>query len=194
MDKPKGKVLIVEDEAIVRDSLKDWLEADGWEVKCVDNGEQAIERLKEEPFSVAVLDIRLPGMTGLDVYKKVKEFSNVKAVVITAYPSKETWDKAIELGVVDYLTKPFKAEELEEKITIADSLFQIAQKETFDLGVVSFRICDRNYRCKECQFFQDIEEKFGTIALIPAEELLKRKQSGGQRLCRFALMQNFKPK
>lgn len=194
METPKGKVLIVEDEQIVRESLRDWLEADGYEVECVDSGEQALEKLKEEPFAVVILDLRLPGMTGLDVYAKAREFSKVKGIVITAYPSEKTLTEAKTLGIVDYLTKPFRIEDLEEKIAIAKSLFEIDKKEGFDLGVVSWRICDRNYDCKTCHFAQEVEEKYGRIAYIPKEELLKRKDSGGKRLCRFAIMKDFKPK
>ena len=121
------------------------------------------------------------------MYEKAKEFSGVKGMVITAYPTKETWDKAKALGIVDYFTKPFNVEKLEETITIASSLFQIEQKEEFQLGVVSWRICDRDYACKQCPFFQEIEDRFGRITHIPREELLKRKESpGDRRLCRFS--------
>ncbi len=196
MANQKKKVLIVEDEKIVLEALKEWLEDDGFEVECVDTGEKALERLKEDPsFSVVILDLRLPGMSGLDMYEKAKEFSRAKGIIITAYPTKETWDKAKALGIVDYFTKPFSVERLGETITTAISLFQIEAKEDFKLGVVSWRICDRDYQCKSCPLFQEIEERYGRIAYIPREELIKRKESpGDRRLCRFSLMTHFKPK
>ena len=61
----KQKVLLVEDEAIVRESLRDWLIEDGYDVECVDSGEEALKRVKQEEFGVIVLDLRLPGIDGL---------------------------------------------------------------------------------------------------------------------------------
>src|SRR4030042_281855 len=111
----KQKVLLVEDGAIVSESLRDWLIEDGYDVECVDSGEEALKRVKQEEFGVIVLDLRLPGIDGLQVFEQAKELKpENKGVIITAYPSKETLDKARNLGLVDYLVKPFKIGDLEK--------------------------------------------------------------------------------
>jgi DNA-binding NtrC family response regulator len=188
----KQKVLLVEDETIVRESLRDWLKEDGYDVECVESGEEALERVKQEEFGVIVLDLRLPGIDGLQVFEQAKELKpETKGVIITAYPAKETQDKARKLGLIDYLVKPFKIEDLEKLIGAA--LGEVAKEKAgkehhwLELGAVSYRLCDRNYECGHCTFAQDIQDRFGTIAVIGEDEVSKLKQlSAGQRLCRYA--------
>ena len=114
----KNKILLVEDEAVVRESVQDWLTDDGYDIECVESGEEALERLKKEEFGVIVLDLRLPGIDGLQVFEHAREITpETKGVIITAYPSQETLEKAKGLGLVDYLPKPFKVENLEKIIS-----------------------------------------------------------------------------
>jgi len=192
METNKGKVLIVEDEAVVRESVRDWLREDGYDVECVETGEEALERIKEEEFGVIVLDLRLPGIDGLQVYEHVKELTpETKGIIITAYPSKETLEKAKRLGLLDYLAKPFKVEDLEKTISgaLGEAEKKVRGKEHLwlELGAVSYRLCDRDYQCGSCAFAQDIQDRFGTIAVIGESEVAKLKQlPGSQRLCRYA--------
>ena len=118
MEIKKRKILLVEDEAVVRESVRDWLIEDGYNVECVETGEEALERIKQEEFGVVVLDLRLPGIDGLQVYEHVKEVApETKGIIVTAYPSKETQEKAKRLGLLDYLPKPFKVEDLEKIVS-----------------------------------------------------------------------------
>ncbi len=188
----KKKVLLVEDEAVVRESVRDWLTDDGYDVECVGTGEEALEKIKKEAFGVVVLDLRLPGINGLQVFEHVKEITpETKEVIITAYPSKETQEKARRLGLLDYLSKPFKVEDLEK--TISGALGEVEEKVAgkehlwLELGAVSYRLCDRDYKCGSCAFAQDIQDRFGTIAVIGEDEVAKLKKApGNQRLCRYA--------
>jgi len=110
-------VLIVEDEAIVRESLRDWLKDVGYEVETAEEGEEALEKIEKKEFSVAVLDLRLPGKNGLEVLKEATEKDpKIKSIVITAYPSVETAVEAMKKGAVDYIVKPFAPDALERKI------------------------------------------------------------------------------
>jgi DNA-binding NtrC family response regulator len=190
MTAKKQKVLLVEDETIVRESLRDWLAEDGYDVECVDTGEEALARIKQEDFGVVVLDLRLPGVGGLQVFEQAKELKpETKGVIITAYPSKETLEEARRLGLVDYLVKPFKISDLEKLIGAA--LGEVAkggkEHQWLELGAVSYRLCDRNYECGHCAFAQDIQDRFGTIAVIGEDEVARLKQlPTSQRLCRYA--------
>jgi DNA-binding response OmpR family regulator len=192
MEAKKRKILLVEDEAVLREALRDWLTEDGYDVECVDSGEEALERIKKEQFGAIVLDLRLPGIDGLQVFEQAKELKpEAKGIIITAYPSKETQEKAKRLGLLDYLVKPFKLEELEK--LIRGALGEVEEKKLgkehlwLELGAVSYRLCDRNYECGHCAFAQDIQDRFGTIAVIGDDEVAKMKQlPGSQRLCRYA--------
>ena len=190
--KNKKKVLLVEDETVLRESIRDWLVEDGYDVECVETGEEALERIKEEEFGVVVLDLRLPDIDGLQVFEHAKELKpETKGVIITAYPSQETREKAKRLGFLDYLAKPFKVEDLEKLIGAA--LGEAERKKVgkehrwLELGAVSYRLCDRNYECGHCAFAQDIQDRFGTIAVIGEDEVAKLKLlPSTQRLCRYA--------
>ena len=112
-----NSVLIVDDEAIVRESIGDWLRHAGYRVATAETGEEALELIARQDFSVMVIDLRLPGKTGIKVLKEVKaQRPWVKSIIITAYPSMETSLEAIKLNVVDYLIKPFAPDDLERLI------------------------------------------------------------------------------
>jgi DNA-binding NtrC family response regulator len=114
---PKHMVLIVDDEAIVRESIKVWLNDANYEVATAESGEEALEMMKKQDFGVVVLDVRLPGKTGLEILKEVKAMKpEIKSIIITAYPSEETTTEAKKLGAIDYLIKPFAPDDLERLI------------------------------------------------------------------------------
>ena len=191
MKPEKRKILLVEDETLLREALKEWLEDDGYNVEVAQSGEEALEKVKHEEFGIVVLDLRLPGIDGLHAFEEVQDIKpGTKGVIITAYPSHETQERAKEIGLIDYLPKPFKIEDLEK--IISGALEELHQKESKDkdvwleLGAVSFRICTRNYECGHCAFAQDIQDRFGTISVIGEQEVEKlRKLPGNQRLCRY---------
>ena len=191
MEVKKRKILLVEDETVLREALQDWLVADGYEVEVAKSGEEALERVKSEEFGVIVLDLRLPGIDGLRVFEEAKDVKpEIKGVIITAYPSNETMTKAKEIGLLDYLPKPFNIEDLEK--IIGGALEEVDEKELkekhvwLELGAVSFRLCTRNYECGHCAFAQEIQDRFGTISVIGEDEVARFKQlPGNQRLCRY---------
>ncbi len=78
---------MVDDEPIVRESIRDWLEDAGYQVATAETGEEALEMIEGQGFNVIVLDIRLPGKTGIKVLREVKP--EIKSIIITAYPSVE---------------------------------------------------------------------------------------------------------
>lgn len=112
-----NSVLIVDDEAIVRDSIRDWLADAGYDVATAETAEEALETIAKRDFSVMVLDIRLPGQTGLSILKEVKaQRPWIKSIIITAYPSEETTKEATRLGAIDYMVKPLAPDDLEHLI------------------------------------------------------------------------------
>ncbi len=112
-----NNILIVDDEPIVRESIRDWLNDAGYQVATAESGEEALEMIKRQDFEVIVLDVRLPGKTGITVLKEVKALKpEIKSIIITAYPSEETATEAAKLGAVDYLIKPLAPDDLERLI------------------------------------------------------------------------------
>jgi len=110
-------ILIVDDEPIVRESIRDWLKDAGYQVETAESGEEALVMIEKQDFSVIVLDVRLPGKTGVGVLREVKALKpRIKSIVITAYPTVELADEAKKLGAVDYLVKPVAPDDLERLI------------------------------------------------------------------------------
>jgi len=107
-------ILIVDDEAIVRDSIGDWLRTAGYSVQEAETGEQALELIAQQDFSLIVLDVRLPGKSGIQVLKEVKAAKpSIKTIIITAFPSEGLAEEVMRLGAIDYLIKPVHPENLE---------------------------------------------------------------------------------
>ena len=109
----KMNIMIVDDEQIVRESFLHWFERLGHRVEAAASGFEALEKLELFPFEVLFVDIKMPGMNGIDLLGKVKEeYPDTTVVIITAYGSIETAVTAMKMGAIDYLLKPFKPEQL----------------------------------------------------------------------------------
>ncbi len=126
MSGERTKILVVDDEEIVRESLGGWLEKDGYQVECAEDGPSALNRLAAEPRAILVADLKMPGMDGLQLLERAKRLQPDLAVVImTAYATVDTAVSAMKLGAYDYLMKPFDPEELSlmmQKITAQQAL------------------------------------------------------------------------
>jgi DNA-binding NtrC family response regulator len=109
----KIKILIVDDELIMRESLAGWLERDGHAVQTAASGEEALEKVKETQFDIFLVDIKMEGMSGLDVLRRVRESDpDADVVMITAYGSIPSAIEAMKDGAYDYMLKPFDPNEL----------------------------------------------------------------------------------
>ncbi len=112
------KVLIADDESIVRESLTDWLTDKGYQVVTAENGEETFRRLMEDDsFGAVVLDVRMPGKDGITVLEEArKKYPDLKYIIISGYPSVDIMTRGIRLGATGFLVKPFQPEELEKLI------------------------------------------------------------------------------
>ncbi len=112
-----NRILVVEDEEIVRDSLRDWLSDAGYHVETVEDGEKALITLNNKEFNLIIVDLRLPGNNGLEVLRQAKAIrEELKGIVITAYPSVQSAVEVMREGAVDYIVKPYNLNVLEESI------------------------------------------------------------------------------
>ena len=283
-------ILVVEDEAIMRESLRDWLTESGYQVETIEQGEEALKTIAERDFGILILDLRLPGKDGLEVLREARaQNPKLKGIIITAYPSVQTAVEAMKIGAIDYLPKPFSLDALEKlvqetlgpvqveikpKITtkeaepavveeapaVAEEVTAIAAEEIPDhlqqgkthfdagryqealrefeailkvapdnmetrvwlrktreeltrpkvavfegetaaeevkakeclwmkLGMVSYRLCTRDYDCLTCEFDQAMQEKMASGEAPELDEALERFKElpGNQRFCRYAL-------
>jgi DNA-binding response OmpR family regulator len=110
---PNARVLIIEDDEEMRSLLKDFFVKEGFETDSVSNGYDAFGIITKKPFDLVVTDIRMPGLTGLDILPRIKKIQpEVAIIVITAFGTEEVRRKAFERGAKAYLEKPIHFQEL----------------------------------------------------------------------------------
>ncbi len=113
MSRKSTRILIVDDEEIVRESLSGWLEKDGYTLGSAPDGASALKAVAEGDWSILVVDLKMPGIDGLQVLQKVKEtHTEIAVVIMTAFATVDTAVRAMKLGAYDYIVKPFDPEEL----------------------------------------------------------------------------------
>ncbi|MBT4365759.1 MAG: sigma-54-dependent Fis family transcriptional regulator [Desulfobacterales bacterium] len=113
----KTRILVVDDEAAIRESLKDWLMEDGYEVGLAVNGLEAVSIVEEQNWDIILLDLKMPEMDGIEAMEKIKAVSpDSEIIMMTAFATIDTAVKAIKMGAFDYLVKPFDPDEIELQI------------------------------------------------------------------------------
>jgi two-component system response regulator RegX3 len=110
------RILIVEDEGSLADSVRYNLEREGYAVTVAADGRQALERFREESPSLVILDLMLPEVSGLDVCRSIRAGSDVPIIMVTAKDSEADKVAGLELGADDYVTKPFSVRELVSRV------------------------------------------------------------------------------
>lgn len=112
-----NRVLIVDDEASLRGMLDKLLKSEGYETHVVASGQEALEQVLLREFQVVLLDIRMPGLSGLDVLEKLRvSHPNVAVIMVTAVANVQTALRSLRQGAYDYIVKPFELEEILVKV------------------------------------------------------------------------------
>jgi len=113
-DKP---ILIVDDEKNIRLTLSRSLEVLGVETDSAEDGKEALVKLREKEFGLILLDIRMPGVDGMEVFRQVRESRpDIRIIILTAYGTIELAVEAMKLGAVDFIQKPFVPEQIRERV------------------------------------------------------------------------------
>ncbi len=122
----RNHILVVDDEAVIREGMRRILEGDGYSVEVSASGRAAIEKIQEKDFDIVITDLKMPGMDGMEVLKTIKILQpDVPVIIITGYSTVDTAIDAMKNGAIDYIAKPFAPEHISEKVQNA-----IAKKAT----------------------------------------------------------------
>jgi DNA-binding NtrC family response regulator len=109
----KASLLIVDDENVVRDSLGKWFEEEGYSVDTANSGREALMKLPRQRWDLALLDIKMPGMDGLELHRKMREVDpDIIVIIMTGYAAVDTAVQALKDGAYDYIMKPFDPDDL----------------------------------------------------------------------------------
>jgi DNA-binding NtrC family response regulator len=125
----KISILIVDDEESVRDSLYNWFIEDGYHVECAENANKALSMLESDNFDIILADIKMPGMDGLEMLRRIKLLKNESIVIVmTAFATVDTAVQALKDGAFDYVTKPFDPDDLSHLIRNASKQIALTEE------------------------------------------------------------------
>lgn len=160
-DETSLRILVVDDERSVRDSLRKWFTESGYKADSAADATEALKMLQTESWDVAFLDIKLPGMDGMELQRRIKSIdANIALVMITAYASVDTAVKSLKEGAYDYITKPVDPDYLTHLVN------KISQQK---------RLMSENVQLKErIQELYEVDEIVGeSPAMLKVFELIK---------------------
>ena len=112
IEKIEASILIVEDDAAIRNSIHEFFERQGYRVSSVESAEDALEILASGDIHIVITDIMLPGMNGLQLTHEIKQSYDIDVIVMTGYSENYSYEEAIQKGASDFVFKPFRFEEL----------------------------------------------------------------------------------
>jgi DNA-binding NtrC family response regulator len=122
-------ILIVDDEESVRDSLYSWFIEDRYRVECAENAKTALSMLESDTFDIILADLKMPGMDGLEMLRRIKAIRKESIVIVmTAFATVDTAVQALKDGAFDYVTKPFDPDDLSHLIRNAAKLITLADE------------------------------------------------------------------
>ena len=111
------KILLIDDDEWIRDSLSLFFEFEPCAFRALETAEQGLKELESKDYDIIILDYRLPGMNGLEFLRRIQgTHPQVMKILVTAYGSKDIFSQAIELGVHDFIDKPFSTKAIEDSL------------------------------------------------------------------------------
>ncbi len=190
----KHRILVVDDEEIVRQSLLAWFKEDGYEVDTAENADAALRLFEKGKYALILLDIKMPGMSGMDLLVKLKEYDpDAIIILITAYASVSSAVKALKSGAYDYITKPIDPDELSH--IVEKALYQkdlehenVKLKESIDEITKPDNLIGESHQMKE------IYSLINTVAQTDTTVLILGESGTGKELVAKAIHLNSKRK
>ncbi|GAB6886539.1 sigma 54-interacting transcriptional regulator [Desulfothermus okinawensis JCM 13304] len=186
MDQRYSNILVVDDDLNHLKTLKTIIKSWGYEVETAKDGQEAVEMVRQRPFSLILMDVRMSKMSGIDALKEIKKYNPaIPIIIMTAYSSVESAVEALKAGAYDYLTKPLDFELL--KITIAKALEYLELKnENFKLkslkkGEYNFNIIGKS------KPMQDLLNMVSMVAPTEATVLITGESGTGKELIARAI-------
>lgn len=196
----KAKILIIDDEENIRKMLARALEAENYQVETALNGEDGLEKLKENDFDLILLDLKLPGMDGIEILEAMrKQDILVPVLIVTGYGSVESAVQVMKLGAIDYLQKPFKPQDIRDQVSSILKRKEISgsepeDKEDQDYETLILRakaaINERNFDLAETLLKQSVnmvEENAEPYNLLGVLAEMRGKSSRAMKMYRAAL-------
>lgn len=164
------RVLVVDDEKLIVKGIKFGLERADCSVFCAYSGDEALNMARENEFDMILLDIMLPGMSGFDVCREIRRFSNVPIIMITARGNDEDKLKGFECGADDYVTKPFNLNEVKARMKAILRRGAMSANVREDIETLEYGDVSLNYK-ERCAYIKGVNvnltvKEFDVLALL----------------------------
>ncbi len=183
----KGKLLIVDDETIVRDSLGKWFREEGYEVGVAESASEALTRLAERRWDLALVDIKMPGIDGIELQRRLREIDpDLLVIIMTGYASVETAVLALKNGAYDYVTKPFDPDDIANLVCNALS-HRRAQQENVRLRETVAEVARPPELIGQSAAMQRVFEAIETVGPTEATVLITGESGTGKELVARAI-------
>jgi len=186
----KNSILIVDDEESVRDSLYNWFIEDGYCVECAENAKKALSILESKNFNIILADIKMPGMDGLEMQRRIKSLNKDSIVIImTAFASVDSAVQALKDGAYDYITKPFDPDDLSHLIRNATKQISLkAENEALKEKFVSLENIDDLIGNSEAMI--KVLKEVETVAQSNSSVIITGESGTGKELIARAIHSN----
>lgn len=185
-----AKILVVDDEAVIREGIRRILEKEGYQVEPKSSGRVALERLQEEDFDLVITDLKMPGMGGLELLKAIRILQpNVPVILITGYSTVETAVEAIKNGAFDYLAKPFTPAQITEKAqkALEQRALLLSSADTEETGLQELGL---GGLVGESPQIQKVFKRIMQVARTESTVLITGESGTGKELVARAIQQN----
>ncbi|MCX6165469.1 MAG: sigma-54 dependent transcriptional regulator [Ignavibacteriae bacterium] len=190
----KERIMIVDDEKIVRESLYHWFMDEGYEVDTAESGEAALKKFDKGKYDLILLDMKMPGMSGLDLLPKLKQIDDdCFVILITAYASVPSAIQALKEGAFDYITKPVDPEELNHIVKNALKKKKLKTENEQLKSKIDELIMPDNLVGESIQM-KKIFELINTVAQTDTTVLIRGESGTGKELVAKAIHLNSKRK
>ncbi len=185
---PKGRILIVDDEPSVRDSLSRWFRDDGYEVGTAEGANDALTRLAERRWDISLVDIRMRGTDGIELQRRMKEVDpELIVIIMTGYASVDTAVAALKNGAYDYITKPLDPDDVAHLVTNALSHRRTAEENVRLREVVASQGVHPTEIIGASTAMQKVFHGIETVAMTDATVLITGESGTGKELVARAI-------
>jgi DNA-binding NtrC family response regulator len=183
----KISLLVVDDEESVRDSLNSWFTEDGYYVKCAENAKRALSMLESEDFDIILADLKMPGMDGLEMLRRIKSLDKESIVIVmTAFATVDTAVKALKDGAYDYVTKPFDPDDLSHLIRNASKQI-VLKEENEDLKKKVFSLENVEDIIGESESMKEVLKEVESVAQSTSSVIITGESGTGKELIARAI-------
>ena len=180
-------VLIVDDEASVRSSLFHWFKEDGYNVDVAEDAYAALDKFEQNKWDIMLLDIKMPGMDGLELLEKLKDVSkSIVVIVMTAFASVDTAVKALKGGAFDYIVKPFNPEDLSRLVRNAATQIEL-KNENIQLKHKIKQLARMEEIVGKSQQIKRVMESVETVANSDSTVVIRGESGTGKELVARAI-------